>query len=321
MTCAAKRNKMTYNDRMPFNLQGHRGARGLKPENTLPSFEAALDAGVSSIETDVHLTRDGVPVLCHDPILNDTVSAFLRDDVEALVPVSRMTLEQVRQVVVARNPDPGRFPDQDSTVTPMADYFAITHSLHPYATPTLADLFAFIEFYAESPLGHEWVDARQREVARKLRFDLELKRVPFEPETVGDGFDGVTAGLLERRVVEEVVKAGLVQRTVVRSFDHRSVRAIREIEPALTTAVLIANTAPASPVSLVRDAGASVYCPDYRFLDVATVRALHDAGVPVLPWTVNRPEDWQRLVAWGVDGITTDYPDRLAEWLRAKGIA
>src|SRR5688572_6536177 len=111
-----------------FELQGHRGARGLKPENTLPSFEAALDAGVSSIETDVHLTADGVPVLCHDAILNDTVSSFLRDDVESLLHVSRMTLEEVRQLVVARNPDPGRFPDQDSQVTLAADYFAVTHS-------------------------------------------------------------------------------------------------------------------------------------------------------------------------------------------------
>src|SRR5262245_52353129 len=127
---------------MPFDLQGHRGARGLKPENTLPSFEEALDAGVSSIETDVHLTRDGVPVLCHDPILNDTVSAFLRDDVEPLQHLSRMALEEVRQIVVARNPDPLRFPDQDGKVTPVADYFAIVHSLHPYTTPTLADLFA-----------------------------------------------------------------------------------------------------------------------------------------------------------------------------------
>jgi glycerophosphoryl diester phosphodiesterase len=306
---------------MSFDLQGHRGARGLKPENTLPSFEAALDAGVSSIETDVHLTRDGVPVLCHDPILNDTVSAFLRDDVEALQPVSRMTLEEVRQLVVARNPDPSRFPDQDSRVTSAADYFALVHSLHPYATPTLADLFTFIEFYAGISLGHEWADSRLRDCARNLRFHLELKRVPFEPEAVGDGFDGVTAGLLERRVVEEVIKAGMVQRTVVRSFDHRSVRAIREIEPALSTAVLVSNTAPVSPLSLVRDAGATVYCPDYRFLDEPTVRAVRAAGVSVLPWTVNRAEDWERLVAWGVDGITTDYPDRMAEWLRKKGIA
>jgi glycerophosphoryl diester phosphodiesterase len=306
---------------MPFDLQGHRGARGLKPENTLPSFEAALDAGVTSIETDVHLTRDSVPVLCHDPVLNDTVSAFLRNDVEALQQVSRMTLEEVRQLVVARNPDPSRFPDQDSQVTSAADYFAMVHSLHPYATPTLADLFAFIEFYAESPLGREWADPGQREVARNLRFHLELKRVPFEPETIGDGFEGVTPGLLERRVVEEVVKAGMLQRTVVRSFDHRSVRAIREIEPALATAVLVSHTAPVSPLSLVRDAGASVYCPDYRFLDEPTVRAIRAGGVPVLPWTVNRPEDWERLVAWGVDGITTDYPDRLAKWLADRGIA
>ena len=72
---------------------------------------------------------------------------------------------------------------------------------------------------------------------------------------------------------------------------------------------------------MVRQADASIYCPEYTFLDATQVRLLHASNVRVLPWTVNRPEDWARLLDWGVDGITTDYPDRLTEFLKQRGEA
>src|SRR3954462_4716808 len=92
-----------------FNFQGHRGARGLRPENTLPSFEAALDAGVTSIETDLHLTRDGALVLCHDPLL--PAPAFTPTP-PANTAVRSLTLAELRQYRAAGNPAPARFPDQ-----------------------------------------------------------------------------------------------------------------------------------------------------------------------------------------------------------------
>jgi glycerophosphoryl diester phosphodiesterase len=152
-------------------------------------------------------------------------------------------------------------------------------------------------------------------------FDLELKRVPFHPETIGDHFDGVRPSLLEERLVEAVRRAGVVARTTVRSFDHRCVRLLRRMEPGLTGAVLVAETVPVSPGELVERAEAQVYCPGYLFVDAALVRQVHAAGARVLPWAVNQPEHWQRLLDWGVDGITTDVPDRLAAYLRERGIA
>ena len=79
--------------------------------------------------------------------------------------------------------------------------------------------------------------------------------------------------------------------------------------------VLVAGTAPVDPVVVARQADATIYCPDYTFLDATQVRMLRAANVRVLPWTVNQPEDWTRLLKWGVDGITTDYPDRLAKFV------
>lgn len=306
---------------MPFELQGHRGARGLKPENTLPSFEAALDIGVSSIETDVHLTRDGVPVLCHDPVLADNMAAPLVSEFPSHERwLSKLTLAEGRRFRVDRNPDPARFPNQNNDDTPVAALYARRHGIDPYGVPTLADLFAFADAYAGGLGEQSGKSDRQRAAAGRLRFDLELKRVPFEPHTIGDNFDGMNAGLLERRVVEEIRRAGMLERTRVRSFDHRSIRAIKQLEPRLTTAVLIADTFPVSPATLAREAGATVYCPGYRFLDESQVRQAREAGLRVIPWTVNRPEDWERLIAWGVDGLTTDYPDQLAAWLKRSGI-
>ncbi len=293
-----------------FHVQGHRGARAVHPENTLPSFEAAFDVGVSSIETDLHLTRDGVIVLHHDAALDSHPDALLR----------HLSLLDLRRHRADRNPDPQRFPSQRSNVTPLAARFAERHGIDPYGIPTLSELYQFTENYA-GELGEQLgKSAWQRQRARELRFDLELKRVPFYPETIGDGFDGTKPGLLEERLVETARQARAVMRTTVRSFDHRCVRLLRRMEPGFTGAVLIAETAPVAPAELVERAEASIYCPDYQFVDADIVRQVRATGAQVLPWTVNHPEHWQRLIDWGVTGITTDMPESLGVYLRERGI-
>jgi glycerophosphoryl diester phosphodiesterase len=308
----------------PFDLQGHRGARGLKPENSLPSFEVALDHGVSSIETDLHLSRDGEPILNHDATLSEhlcrLVPGSLSPDPRQHPLVSSLTLAQLRDYRVDGNPHPDRFPVQESRVTPLARRFAERYKLDPYVLPRLAELFSFVASYGDR-LGAEVgkTDA-QRARACAVTFDLELKRLPFHPEVIGDAFDGSGPGLLEQRVVETVRRAGVVERTVVRSFDHRSVRAVRQLLPEVRTAVLVACTAPVAPAHLAKDVDATTYCPDFTFLDEIQVWQLHEAGIRVVPWTVNEPADLARLLEWGVDGVTTDYPDRMAEMLRLRGI-
>jgi glycerophosphoryl diester phosphodiesterase len=306
-----------------FELQGHRGARGLKPENTLPSFEVALDLGVTSIETDVHLTRDGVPVLLHDPTLSARFwwhrrfshPLITHPDLATEPAVSSLTLGQLRGYFPRRHPDRKRFPDQRRSLTPLSRRY-----VNAYVIPALRGLFQIAEDYAGKKGAQAGKTAEQRRRASRVIFDLELKRVPYHPEAIGDDFDGEGAGLLEQRVVEAVRTAGVVGRTRVRSFDHRSVRAVRQLEPGLSAAVLIAETAPVDPAALAKSAGADTYSPDYRFLHASQVRQCHAAGVRVLPWTVNDEADWLRLLDWGVDGITTDYPDRLADLLRRRGV-
>jgi glycerophosphoryl diester phosphodiesterase len=303
-----------------FDLQGHRGAQGRKPGNTLPSFEAALDAGVTTIETDLHLTADGVVVLCHDPRLTSPPCSPI-PSAQDRPAVSRLTLQELRGYRVDQNPDPRRFPELDAEITPAAQLYGAGREMHPYAIPTLEDLFAFASVYAGDLGARAGKTSEQRSRAGRLRFDLELKRVPFHPEAIGDAFDGSAPAALEEQILGVVRRAGLVSRTTVRSFDHRSVRLLTQMEPGLTGAVLIADTAVIDPGEVARRAGAEVFCPSVAFVDQDVIRRAHAAGVRVVPWTANDPEQWQRLLDWGVDGLTTDYPDRLAAVLAARGMA
>ena len=120
-----------------FDFQGHRGARGLKPENTFPSFEVAFDLGVTAIETDVHLTRDGVPVLVHDAAVTERIFELIDGKSEPLpdakLLASSLCMEQLRSYRANRNPDPGRFPRQNRNVTPLAALYSSQKNVDPYA--------------------------------------------------------------------------------------------------------------------------------------------------------------------------------------------
>jgi glycerophosphoryl diester phosphodiesterase len=307
-----------------FNLQGHRGARGLRPENTLPSFEVALDIGVTSIETDLHLSSDGHVILCHDPTIHNNNCRHPEPGQTnaggQCALVAQMSRRELAEYIADCNPDPARFRLQAAIISPLAAQFAAAHGLQPYGVPTLDDLFEFARCYAAAA----GKSAQQRERAARVVFDLELKRVPGRPELLGEGegedFNGQSVGRFEERVLECIQRHQMSERTVVRSFDHRSVRALKQREPRLRAAVLVAGTALVAPQDVAQQAGAEIYCPDVEFLDEYQVRQLHAAGIAVWPWTVNEPHVWQRLLAWGVDGVTTDYPDRLAQLLHEHGI-
>ena len=280
------------------DVQGHRGARGLRPESTLPSFEIALDYLVDTLELDLHLSRDDKLIIWHDPMISRELCALEADAEEpALRSLSARELSDLR---CDRNPDPDRFPEQTTEPTTLAgDDFSII---------TLDRLFDFVDEYANSP---EKTDA-QRQNARTVRFNIETKRVPDHPEFIGDGFDGESPAVFEHALVELIASRGLKERVNMQSFDHRALWAARQIADWLTLAVLEREIE--TPFAEFVEKGATIWSPRARHVTAETLEAARAAGLKVIPWTVNAPEEMERLIALGVDGIITDRPDLLVAY-------
>jgi glycerophosphoryl diester phosphodiesterase len=309
-----------------FDVQGHRGCRGLKPENTFPAFETALDLQVTTLEFDLHLSKDGVPIICHDPRLSPKFARLApgssSPDPTTKPLISRLTCQELRGYWVDKNPEPQRFVHQNAEPTPVAEMFCKERGLHVYGLPALDDFFDFVEAYAGSLGERAGKNADQRQRARSVRFNMEIKRVPYYPVTVADGFNGSKPAIFEKRIMEMIRTANVQDWAIIQSFDHRSLRVFRQLEqpmePQVTMAALIAGMVPANVVQVLKDAGAQIYSSDFAFLDRNLVKELHDANYRVIPFTVNEVEDMQRMLDWEVDGMITDYPDRLIPLVQAR---
>jgi len=291
-----------------FDLQGHRGARGLKPENTLPAFETGLDEGVTTLELDLHFSADDQVVVWHDPVI-DPLKCGLAEGAPSDVPdpddpeipqfalaIRALSVEQLGWYRCDRNPDPTRFPDQDPSATPLAG--------DRYAIVTLEELFAFVERYADDASKTE----QQRAAARAVAFNIETKREPDDPDAIGDGFNGSDAGPFEISVLETVSGSGMRGRVTIQSFDPRSIRAIRAVDADIPLAFLTSRGS--VNFDAMVNGGATVWSPNADQVSEERVGEAHAAGLRVVPWTVNDPGVAGDLLDAGVDGFITDRPDR-----------
>ena len=292
-----------------IGIQGHRGARGLLPENTIPGFERAIELGVDVLELDLGMTRDGVPVVHHDRAL---APGRTRDaDGSWLAPpgpfLNALILAELSEFDVGRAA-PG---------SPVAERFSDQVPRDGTRIPTLAEVLA---------LG-------RRPGAGAIRFNIETKVTPLAPEE--------TAGPEEfARAVVEVLRAeGMLDRADLQSFDWRVLREARRLAPDLSTVCLTAEqrwidnilrgrpgpspwtagldieTFDGSVPRMVTAAGCAVWSPYYRDLTVETLAEAHSLGLRVVVWTVNEVDDMLALARLGVDGVITDYPDRAIEAL------
>lgn len=289
-----------------FDVQGHRGARGLKPENTLPSFEAALDLGVSTLELDLHYSADGEVVVWHDPII-DPNKCGLKPDApshipdpddpatpEATLAVRSLTAADLRWFDCSRNPDPNAFPDQDSEPTLLAgDDFGIV---------TLDVLIDFVEGYSTATSKTEL----QRKGALVVGYNVETKRGFGDPSAIDDGFDGTNPGPFELRLLEVIEDRQIRERIIVQSFIRESLEAIHRVDPEIRLAALTAGDVDSGGYAAL---GISVWSPMASTISERRLAEASEAGLTVIPWTVNSPEVVAALVDAGVDGVITDRPD------------
>ena len=296
-----------------FDIEAHRGGRALRPENTLQSFANALSMGVDTLELDMGVTKDGVVVVSHERGLNPDLARG--PDGRYLpppgIPYVKLTLAEVKQYDVGQI-RPGsayaaRFPDQ----------LAVPGT----RIPTLAEVFALVRKSGD----------------HHVRLNIETKIDPGHPDESPDPQQFVTV------VLELLKREHFADRVMIQSFDWRTLQLVQKQAPRIPTVYLSeqheddANIFPAkdspwtagfdpqkyggSVPRAIKAAGGNIWSPDFGDVDAQSIREAHQLGLPVVVWTVNRPEDMAHLIDMGVDGIISDRPDLLRTVAAEKGLA
>ena len=297
-----------------LDLQGHRGARGLAPENTLQGFAHALGIGVTTLELDIAITEDGVLVISHDPALNPDLSRgpdgrFL----EARGPLIRdLTFEQLSRYDVGRLKPGSEYASRHPQQQP-ADGARI---------PALAALFALVKKSGNT----------------SVRFAIETKLTPLAPHETW------APAPFARALIAAIRDAGVASRSTILSFDWRTLAVVQQEAPEIGTVYLSAQqpwldnigagraegsawTAGVqhkdhgSVPQMIKAVGGRIWSCFFGDLDAAKVREAHHLGLQVLAWTVNEPAQIARMLDLGVDGIVSDRPDRVREEMKRRGLA
>ena len=300
-----------------FDLQGHRGARGLMPENTLPAFAKALEIGVTTLELDTNITRDGVVVIAHDSVLNPELvrlpdGKWLETPANKGLSIFSLTFAELRQYDVGRI-RPG---------TKYAERYPEQQAIDGTRIPRLADLFAMVD-----------ASGNQR-----VRFNIETKISPFERDTT-PGPEAFVDALLG-----VVAQANMRSRVTIQSFDWRTLKIVQQRAPDIPTVYLSAqqkflDTINAegrqgsawtaglnvrefggSVARMVKAAGGAVWSPYFGDVDQAKIREAQGMGLKVVVWTVNNMKDIERMLDAKVDGIISDYPNRVREAMQKRGM-
>ncbi|MES2959064.1 MAG: glycerophosphodiester phosphodiesterase [Pseudomonadota bacterium] len=297
-----------------LDLQGHRGARGLAPENTLPGFALTLSIGVTTLELDIAITQDGVLVISHDRALNPDITRgadgrFL----DARGPLVReLGFEQLQRYDVGRLKPGSRYAAQ----------FPQQQAADGARIPRLDDLFALVKKSGNA----------------SVRFAIETKLAPGAPN------ETLAPEAFARAVIAAIRNAGMAQRSSILSFDWRTLAVVQKEAPEIDTVYLSAqqqwldNIGAGKPEGsawtagvqhkdhgsvpkMIKAAGGRFWSSFFGELDAAQVREAHALGIQVLAWTVNEPQQMARMIELGVDGIVTDRPDLLREEMKRRGLA
>ena len=296
-----------------LDLQGHRGARGLLPENTLPAFAHALTLGVTTLELDVAVTRDGLLVVSHDATLNPDITRgpdgqwLERDDLA----IHTLSFAELQHYDVGR-------------IRPGTDYaqrFAHQQAVDGTRMPRLTDVFALA----------------RRAGNDRMRFNIETKLSPDHPQRT------LPPAEFARALIALIRAEKLESRVTIQSFDWRTLQVVQQEAPQIATVCLsvqqawqdnIRAGASASPWTaekhvsrfggslpkLVQAAGGTVWSPYFGDVSAAAVSEARQLGLKVVVWTVNEEPDIVRMIELGVDGIISDYPDRLRRIAAARGL-
>ncbi len=270
-----------------LDKQGHRGCRGLYPENTIPGFLKAIDLGVTTLEMDLVITKDKKVILSHEPFFNHEITTlpngeYVSESNERELNIYEMVYSEVKKYDVGQKVHP-RFLQQQKIKA---------------NKPLLAEVIDSVEMHAKT------------NNKQPLFYNIETKIQPqtdnvYHPEPQ-EFVDLIMAVILEKKIQNRVI---------VQSFDSRSLQYLHQKYPSVKTALLVEAFDKKSFEKQIEDLGftPTIYSPAQELVDLNLVQECSSKKIKLIPWTVNDLETIRRFVALGVDGIITDYPNLFFE--------
>ena len=269
----------------PVEIQGHRGCRGLMPENTIAAMIRALELGVQTLEMDVVITADSVCLLSHEPFFSHEITTLpngelLTEENERNYNIYKMTVAETQQYDVGKKPHP-RFAEQQK----MAAF-----------KPTLNDVIDAVK---------AWCSQNNKPLPY---FNIETKTSPS-----GDNeFHPEPARFVEL-LMQVISQQALDEKVIVQSFDFRTLQYLHQYYPGIATAALIEDFDLLPAKNQLEKLGftPTIYSPAWQLVTDSLVSQMHALQVKVIPWTINDSASAARLKNMGVDGLITDYPDRV----------
>lgn len=267
-----------------FDLEGHRGCRGLMPENTIPAYLKALDLGVTTLEMDAVITKDSQVIMSHEPFFSHEITTRVNGDrvteaEEKSLNIYQMSHVETQQFDVGLKPHP-RFPDQKEI------------AVHK---PLLKDVFDSVFQYCKS-----------HHVAIPF-FNIETKS-----QSATDNIYHPEPKRFVELLMQVIGEKKMEDKTIIQSFDFRTLQYLHQHYPAIKTATLIEDYDKLPFDQQLEKLGFTpiIYSPAWELVTPELVRQCHEKGVKLIPWTVNEAAEMTRFKEMGVDGLITDYPDR-----------
>ncbi|MDX2049235.1 MAG: glycerophosphodiester phosphodiesterase [Chitinophagaceae bacterium] len=269
-----------------FDVQGHRGCRGLMPENTIPAMIKALQLGVTTLEMDAVITKDKQVIVSHEPFFGWEISTTPDGKTfsfkeEKNYNIYRMNYDEVRQWDVGLKPHP-RFPQQQK--------------IKAYK-PLLAEVIDSAEQYIKASS------------LQPVDYNIETKSDDATDNTfhpAPEEFVDLLIGVIREKKIEK--------RVIIQSFDIRTLQVMHRKHPKIRTALLIEgfNKSPIQENLNKLGFTPAIYSPEFLLVNEEMVKFCHEKGMLLIPWTVNDRKNIDRLIQSGVDGIITDYPDLIS---------
>jgi glycerophosphoryl diester phosphodiesterase len=267
----------------PFSSEAHRGGRGLMPENTIPAMKSAIDLGVTTIEMDTHISKDGKVFLSHDHYINPL---FILDPTGKEIPET----------------DDKKYPLYQMNYSDIRKYDAGTKTNSKF--PEQRKLKTYI------PLLSELIDSVQNHIKttgkRQIFYNIETKC-----SASGDNILHPEPEKFTDLLVEVLESKKIIPWVVIQSFDVRTLQVINRKYPNIKTSLLIENKKTLEDNLKILGFKPFIISPNYKLINAEYIKKCHDQGIKVIAWTVNTKEEIHKFKEMGVDGIISDYPNLL----------